>query len=88
MEADTYDYGKSILEALYLQIKLIRTKSKAYDLYMVVPIDDFALTKKNDSSKICNKITPDLKLAYETRIFLMIEYVVFPLVEFYTSDQS
>lgn len=80
LESDTYDFGASILEAVYSQLKVIAARTQQYDCFMVVPIDDFGRTKKNDPSKSWNKIPQEAKQAYEARIYIMIEYVIFPLV--------
>lgn len=80
MEADTYNYGPNILEAVNQQVKLIKSRMQQHDCFKLVPIDDFGVTKKNDPSKMWNKMTPQVKLAYEARIFLMIDYIVNPLI--------
>ena len=85
MDKDTYDFGTPILETVYAQVKGIASRAQQYDCFMVVPIDDFGRTKKSDPSKYWNKITQEAKYAYEARIYIMIEFVVLPLVEYYST---
>ena len=69
-------------------MKVLASNVQQYDCFMVVPIDDFGRTKKNDPSRPWNKLKAETKLAYEHRIFIMIEYVIYPLVEFYSKIKA
>ena len=80
LEVNTYNYGVSILGECFKQVKGIKAKAQPDYCFLTMPFDDFQSTKKNDQTKPWNKLTLSDKTVYESRIFLMLEYLVHPIV--------